>query len=61
MCQKMIECESFKVISIDCLLLYENKYYLEVYSDNYTCKMKDKGMIDYLGENIFETDENQVL
>ena len=61
MCQKMIECESFKVISIDCLLLYENKYYLEVYSDNYTCKMEDKGMIDYLGENIFETDENQVL
>ena len=28
-----IECESFTVISIDYLLLHENKYYLRVYLD----------------------------
>ena len=28
------ECESFTVISIDSLLVYENKYYLQVYLDN---------------------------
>ena len=29
-----IERKSFTVISIDSLLLYENKYYLQVYLDN---------------------------
>ena len=29
-----IECESFIVISIDSLLVYDNKYYLQVYLDN---------------------------
>ena len=29
-----IECESFTVISIDSLLVYDNKYYLQVYLDN---------------------------
>ena len=29
-----MECESFAVISIDSLLVYENKYYLQVYLDN---------------------------
>ena len=29
-----IECESLTAISTDCLLLYENKYYLPVYLDN---------------------------
>ena len=27
-----VECESFLIISIDFLLVYENKYYLRVYS-----------------------------
>ena len=31
-----IECESFTAISTDSLLVYENKYYLQVYSDNCT-------------------------
>ena len=31
-----IECESFTVISIDSLLVYENKCYLQVYLDNVT-------------------------
>ena len=35
-----IEYESFTVISIDSLLIYENKYYLQVYLDNcaYNCR-----------------------
>ena len=28
------ECESFKVISIDSLLVYNNKYFLQVYLQN---------------------------
>ena len=30
-----VECASFTAISIDYLLIYENKYYLQVYLDNY--------------------------
>ena len=29
-----VECESFTVISIDTLLVYKNKYYLQVYLNN---------------------------
>ena len=51
-------CETFTVISIDSLLVYKKKYYLQVYLDNFPCKIIDKPMIDYLDENAFETDEN---
>ena len=37
-----IQCESFTVISIDFLLVYENKYYLQVYLDNFTYKIANK-------------------
>ena len=37
-----IECESFTVISINSLLVYENKYYLQVYLDN--CAYMASGM-----------------
>ena len=30
-----VECESFKVISIGSLLVYVNKYYLQIYLDNW--------------------------
>ena len=53
-----IEYESFTVISIDSLLIYQNKYYLQVYLDNCDYKTVEGQMIDYLGENPFETDEN---
>ena len=53
-----MECETFTVISIDSLLVYKNKYYLQVYLDNFACKIIDKPMIDYLDENAFETDKN---
>ena len=53
-----IECKSFTAISIDSLLVYENKYYLQVYLNNCAFKIVDKRMIDYIGENSFRTDEN---
>ena len=37
-----LECESSKVISIDSLLVYENKYYLQVYVDNCAYKIVKK-------------------
>ena len=51
------ECESFTVISIDSLLVYDKKYYLQVYLDNCAYKTNcavNKQMADYLGENLFE-------
>ena len=51
------ECESFTVISIDLwfiLLVYENKYYLQVYLDNCAYKFVKKQITYYLDENIFE-------
>ena len=53
-----IGCECCSVISIDSLLVYENKYYLQVYLENCTYKIVDKRMIDYLGESPLKTDEN---
>ena len=49
-----IECEFFTVISIDSLLVYEDKYYLQVYLVNCTYKIANKQMTDYLDENLFE-------
>ena len=49
-----IECESFTVISIDSLLLYENKYYLQVYLDNCAYNVANKQIMDYLDQNLFE-------
>ena len=49
-----IECESFTVISIDSLLVYDKKYYLQVYLDNCAYKIVNKQMTYYLDENIFE-------
>ena len=49
-----IEWESFNVSSIDSLLLYSKKYYLQVYLDNCAYESVDKQMTDYLDENRFE-------
>ena len=49
-----IECESFTVISIDSILVYENKYYLQLYLDNCAYKIINKQMTDYLDEKVFE-------
>ena len=37
-----IECESFTVISIDSLLVYDKKYYLQVFLDNCAYKILNK-------------------
>ena len=49
-----IECESFTVISIDSLLVYNKKYYLQVYLDNCAYKTVHRQMTDYLDKNLFE-------
>ena len=41
----------FIVISIDSLLVYKNKFYLQLYLDSCAYKIVDNGMIDYLDEN----------
>ena len=48
-----IECESFKAISIDSLLVYNEKYYLQVFLLNCASKIVNKQMTDYLDENHF--------
>ena len=48
-----IECESFTVISIESLLVYENKSDL----DNCAYKTIDKRITDYLDKHFFGTDE----
>ena len=42
------------VISIDSLLVYENKYYLQVYLENCAYRIVNKQMTDDLNENLFE-------
>ena len=46
------------VISIDSLVVYENKYYLRVCLNNRAYKIIDNGLIDDLDDNLFETDQN---
>ena len=48
-----MECKISTVIS-DFLLVYQSKYYLQVYLDNCAYRIIDKQMIDYLDENLFE-------
>ena len=49
-----VEWESFTVISIDFLLVYNNKHYIEVYLENGAYKIVNKQMTDYLDENRLE-------
>ena len=50
-----IECESFSVISIDSLFVYENKYYPQVYLDNRAYRISSKQITGYLDDNLFKT------
>ena len=54
--EDFVECEFFTMISINYLLVYESKYYLLVYLDNCAYKIVDTEMVDYLDENLFESD-----
>ena len=49
-----IEYESFAITSIDSLLVYETKYYLQVYLNNFAYKIVNKQMTYYLDHNLFE-------
>ena len=51
MIQNVNRLQSFPV---DSLLVYENKYCLQVYLGNCTYKKLNKRMKDYLSDNIFE-------
>ena len=53
-----VEWQSPTIISIDCLLAYGNKYYLQVYFDDCAYKIVDKQMIHHLCNYLFESDEN---
>ena len=49
-----IKCESFTVTFIDSLLVYDNKYYPQVYLENFASEIVNKKMTDYLDGNFFE-------
>ena len=49
-----IECKTFTVISIGSLLVYKNKFCLQVYLDICVYKIANKQMTDYLDDNLFE-------
>ena len=49
-----IECESFTVSFIDSLLVYDEKYYLQVFLNNLPYVIVSKQMRNYLDENLFE-------
>ena len=49
-----MKCESFTVISVDSLLVYENKCYLKVYLDNCAYKIVNKQITDYLDDKLFK-------
>ena len=48
MLESCVECDSFRIIYIDSILVYENKYYLQVYY--YTCayEIVGKQMVDLM-------------
>ena len=50
------EYESFTILSIDSLLVSENKYYLQVCLDNRAYKIVNTEMVDHFDGNLFETD-----
>ena len=58
MLQDGVECESFMIISIVPLPVHENKYYPQVHWDICAYKIVDKQMIDYLENQLFDSDEN---
>ena len=49
------ECQFFTIFSVDSFFGYKT---LQVYLGNCTFKIVNKQMIDYLGDNPFETDED---
>ena len=54
-----LECECFTIISIDSLLVCETIITCSL--NNCAYKVVDKQMIDYLDDNLFETDKDQLF
>ena len=52
-----VECKSFTIVSIDSLLVHENKYELIVYLDNFANKIVNNEILDFL-DNLFEIYED---
>ena len=48
------KCEYFTVISVDSLLVYDKKYYLQVYLDNCAHKILNKEMTGHVDEKYFK-------
>ena len=44
--------------NVDSLLVYEDKYFLQIYLHDCADKTVDKLVIVYLDDNLFESDEN---
>ena len=53
-----VEYKSFAIICIGFLLFYEKKYYLKIHLDDHAYKTIDTQMIDFLHDNLFESDRN---
>ena len=53
-----VEFNFFTIISIDSLLVYDGKYHLQLYLDKCVYKVVNNQMIDFLDDNLFETDED---
>ena len=56
-----VEYKSFTIISIDSLIVYDNKYYLQVYVDNCIYEIVDKQIVDYLDDYLFDFGEISFL
>ena len=51
-----VEYEFFTTISIDSLLVNENKYYLQIYLNNCAYKIVNAQVTDCLDDMLFESD-----
>ena len=56
-----VEYKSFTIISIDSLIVYDNKYYLQVYVDNCIYEIVDKQIVDYIDDYLFDFGEISFL
>ena len=53
-----IEYVFFTVISIESILVYDKKCYIQLYLDNCANKIVDKKMLDFLHDILFKADED---
>ena len=56
-----VQCESSTIISIEFLLNYENKFFLQVYLNNCAYRIWNMKMIDYLDNYLCAFYENKLF